>query len=627
MSVTNPTPLPKIAFSKNPVWFYALSDDYLAAAAANAVNYIEFTAAIAADQSIIPGWNNGGATMTAKAVPDHSGLQFPTGDGGNAYVQSLVPYFQSNFFIDRDFVVSADITGPHPRLVFTANLPGPDYNFTGVTGMGIITPGISNLPVSNFQHHVEVWVAELYTGLYDQAFSANIPLDEPLTGYTSADIHEALHSFLTHDRPVTGAIYQQCINSIRKYYVKYAQIYGDIPAVKKVYRTATAVVTLGGLGMQHNLVRNIITELCPVGSDPTQNRFLRQGSKNKLVTTDQPEWLTWINFGDTDVSIALEVVIYNTDATSFTFNPVAALTIHPLEKYQFAVGYTQLNITGMQSLSKIPVYYTVRVKVGAGYYTATYAFVVDYNYREWPRYLVYENSYGAFQTIGTVGKGLAQYDRTKDDAHLAVNRNVAAMDGDFLECNIFIQDKFTVSIGYDRAGSRNTELLRELLLSHKIYIYEDGVLIPIGLNTKNLKDALDGTNVYANVLEYYPLYQQEVWTEDQAEVTDDALASVITQAGSPVPASVPPVISSAGTLVIEYNDTHLATVAGNQVYTNAYWLAGKTNYRIYATQLGQYFRTEDITYNSTAGSFTILVPGFVLMAGEQLIVWPFVLNP
>jgi hypothetical protein len=56
-------------------------------------------------------------------------------------------------------------------------------------------------------------------------------------------------------------------------------------------------------------------------------------------------------------------------------------------------------------------------------------------------------------------------------------------------------------------------------------------------------------------------------------------------------------------------------------------LVGKTGYRIESTQMGTFFRTADIEYNLMGGSFTILVEGFVLLEGEQLIIFPYVLNP
>jgi hypothetical protein len=632
MAAVLSTPLPNIAFSKNPIWLKVISDDYLAAAPAIAVNYFEFDAAVIGGAQVVLSWLINGVTMTAEAIPDDTGNQFPTGDGSNAYVEGLVPYFQANFFIDAAFIVSADITGAHPRLIFTARVPGADFTFsTGLTS-GFTTAGVDDAPVVNFMHHIEIWIANL-SGGFDQAFTANVPLDEPLTGITSVDIHEALHSWLTQpdefDTPILTALQAQYLSSLRAYFIKYAEFFGAVPSVQKINTTGLLYAALGGLGMQPALLRDIVAELCPVTGDATQNRFMRQGSKTKLATKEQPEWLSFINLTDAPVTATAEVIVYNSDETTLTFDSVTALVIAPYQKFQFQAGFNMLGITGRQALDKLPVYYTVRVKnADDAYITDTYCFVVDYMFREFPRYFVYENSYGAYQTIATVGKAQGEFDRTKTDAQLSLDRNTAAIQGDFLETNIFIQDKFTVNIGYDRSGKRNTDLLRDFMLSGRIYIYMPAseTLIPIGLNTKNLKDAADGVNVFASSFEYYPKYEQDVWTED-AGLADDPLTELITEAGSPIPNSVPPDLSGGGYIVVEAGDIHLSIVGGQQVYTAPSVLTVPPGYRIWTTQMGLYFRTADISYNEGAGSFTILVPGFVLTAGDQLIIWPDILTP
>ena len=638
MAVTLSADLPAIAFSKNPIWLKPQSDAYLAAAPAIAVNYQEFTAAVAADDTFTINWADGSVTMTAATSPDDSGNQFPTGDGGNTYVESLAPFFQQNFIIDEAFIVSSDITGLHPRLIFTARAAGAGYTFTGGPSSGNITPGADDTPVENFMIHAEVWIANL-TGGFDQAYSANVPLDEnPLTGISSIDISGVLDSWLTKpdefDTPVLGALNAQYLSSLRAYFVKYAEFFGAVPAVQKVTTSGQFYIALGGLSMQNALLRHLTAEFWPVVGDHGQDRFMRQGSINKLVTKLQPEWLTYINLLAFPDDVRLEVIIYNDDSTSHLFYPFDYLTINAYQKFQFATGYTQLGIESRQT-GKTPVYYTCRLK-SDGYVTEAYAYVIDYVYHEFPRYFVYENGYGAFQTIATVGKQQAEYDRTKTDAQRALDRNAAAIAGDFIETNIYIQDKATVAIGYDRAGPRNTALLRDFMLSQRIYlanVADDGAitLIPIGLNTKNLKDALDGNSVYANSFEYYPKYQEKTYTEIKG-LPDDSIASLIDEAGSPIPKTVPPILTDSGTIVVEFGDPHLSMDAGSQVYTAPFWLAGKTNYRVAATQLGEgdtapFFRTADIIYNSGAGSFRIVVNGFVLVEGDQLIIFPFVLNP
>lgn len=621
MSITNPVALPAIAFSKNLLNLLLQSDDYLAAAAVQSVNFAEFDAAVVEDDEVELSWNNGAATMTAKDSPDDSGLEFPSGDGSEAYVTSLLPWFRGNYILARDYVITTDFSGPNPRLVFTAIKNGPDYDFPTAANSGNTTPGVTDDPRVNFLHHLELFIATADSE-FIQAFDANIPLDYPVTGITTVDIHEALHAFLESDYPELVEDFAICNNSIRPYFFKMAQFYGSTPWVRKLIASDTFFINKGGLSKQAALLRDIVAELCPVDGHPELNRFLRQGSINKLVTPLQPEWLTWINFTGSTKNIALEVTIFNDDGSTFVFHPVDSFSALPFQKTQFPCGYAQLDIAGQQT-DESPIYYTCQVidLDTSSPLTASYAFVIDYTFRPWPRYFVYENSYGAFQTLATVGKALNEYDRTTDSAQMAVDLHTAAITGEFLECNVLLQDKGTVNIGYDRSDPRTTALLRDFLLSRTKYLWDNGVLEPIGLNTKNLKDAADGVYVYANSFEWYFLYQEEVYSEPEG-LPDNSIADLLTDAGTPVPPALIPV--SSGNIIVEFGDAHLGTDTGRQDYT-ATALAGLTNYRIWTTQQDKYFLTSEIQYN--ASGFTILQPGFELVDGEQLIIQPQVLNP
>jgi len=620
MPVTNPTPLPNCAFSKNELDLVLYSNDYLAAAAANAVNFLQFTGAVASGASLPLSWGEAAATMTCATTPDNSGLQFPPGDGSNTYVASLVSYFQANYFIDRDFVVSTDFTGAHPKLVFTAINPGPQYNFTGTIGglAGVTTPGVTNQPITGFLHHVQLWVGRADGSGFDLAFSANIPLDEPLTGYTTVDLREELHAFLTADYPILTAAYAICSNSVRPYFVKYAQFFGTTPApfVHAISKITGLYIVKGGLSHANSLLRNIFTELTVTGH-PEQNRFMRQGSVNKLITKEQPEWLSYINLSGSGQSVNLVITIWNSDATSFSFNAVSALSISAYQKVQFQTGYNQLSIDTRQT-GKTPVYYTVQAQQAGSPLTQAYAYVVDTQYRPWPRYFVYENAYGAFQTIGTVGKGMVEYDRTKDDVQMAVSQNTATIDGDFLECNILIQQKGSVSVGYDRSGQRNNVLLRDFMLSRTKYIWQNGALVPIGINSSNIKDPADGVYLYANTFEYFTLYQEEVYTEPAGQI-DDAIADLINDGAGPITLRA----AEGDYFYVNAGDLGIgADGSGNFKFTDPLGrILGRTGYTVYATQLPGVILPPNITYNPIDGSFTVLIPSFALVPGYPLIVF------
>ena len=619
MAVTNPTPPAPIGFSKNILNIVLQSDDWLAAAKAYAINFLQFEGAVVAADTRPLTWI-AAATMVCAAVPDDSGRQFPPGDGGNAYVESLVPYFQQNYFIDRDFIVTSDITGAHPKLVFTARNYGPDYNFTSfLAGLaGITTPGVTDQPQANFAHHLEAWIGQDWNGeAFDEALNANIPLDYPLTGKTTADLHDELHAFLSSDYPVLTDPYSVCLNSIRPWFFRYAEFYGTPPFVRKITQSATFYINKGGLGKQAALLRDIVAELCPGGGDATKTRFLRQGSKNKLIGQLQPEWLTYINLTGGTVTLSPQVMIFYSDGSDFVFNAFDPIEVPVYQKIQMQAGFTQLGIAAKQP-DKIPVYYTLQMLYEGDPATDIYYFVLDNTWYEYPRYFVYENSYGAFQTIATVGKGQTEVGRIKDDSQMAVNLHTAAIAGEFLETSILIQEKTTVNIGYRRSDKRNVALLRDFLLSRTKYLFNNGALIPIGIANESTKDYPDGANVDAEQIIYYPLYQQDVWTED-APQTDDTLADLLAAAGANLYIDG---VEGDYFYVNAGDDGIGADGYGNFVFTDPLGrIAGRIGYTVYATQLPAVILPPNITYNAIGASFTILIPAFALVPGYPLIVF------
>lgn len=628
MPVTLYPALPSIAFSKNPIWLKLTSDDFLLAAPAAAVNYVEFTGPVDEDTAIALNWTGAAATMTAKDAPNNSGFQFPAGSGDAAYTIAVLPYFQGNYFLSKYFDVTVNNAGAYPRLIFTAKTKGPEYNFTEGGNVGTITPGVSDLPKANFRHHVQLWMADPAGTMFTMVDSANYPLDHPSAGLTSVDIHDALHSFLETDLPSLYSAALICKNSVRKCFVRYAQFYGSPdPAVMRVYQSDDFFVTKGGLSKEQAVDRNIFSELQPDYADQGKTRMLRQGSHNKIVRTNQPEWLTWLNLTGADQAVELEVTIYSDDDNELIYQPAAAV-IPSFEKWQFQVGHSQLDIPGRLPDGITAKYYTARLKGADGYLSASYAYVIDYNYEEWPRYFVYENAYGAFQTLCTTGKGQQGFDKTKDDARYAVDQRTAGISGEFLETNITIQDKLTVNTGYNRSNPRDLFLLRDFYASRNRFLYGGGKLTPIGILTKDGKDAPDGTNVYAGSFEYYPLYDNDVVTENPFQ-EDLLIDELLVDAGS-APLPLPP--ADPGTLEgynipVPFGDPKLSIVAGKLRYSWPKYLAGRTGYPIYNSPLNLFFRAEDIAYNND-GYFDILVPGFALGVGEQLIIWPFLIaNP
>jgi len=555
MAVSLATAPPSISFSKNQIALVVQSPsaDYLAAAAAYSVGYVEIGAAVTAGTIMAIAWGSGSATMTAATSPDESGRQFPAGDGSNTYVASLLPWFRGNYFIDQNFTLDTDFTHTYPRIRFTAKKQTADLDLNTSAITGVTTHGATNQPVANFAHFVQLLItAGSFTN--QEAYTAIVPLDGLNTGNSTLDIHDQLHPFLATDMPVLSSVSAACTKSVGYFVVKYGQYKGSPAAVGRVYTSPQYFIAKGGLSIQPAALRDIVAELCPSPGVTRHNLFLRSGSKVKTVTADQPEWLYYLNLTPADVVANLEVKIYYSDNTIYSFNAVTGLAIARFAKYQFQAGYMQLQIATKQP-AKTPVYYTVRLKGAADYLTDSYAYVIDNVYRQYAKHFIYENAYGGYNTLTTIGIAKPEFDRNKTDAQLVVSQPQKATIGELLESNITFQEKNTVAIGYERSDPRIIKSLRELLTSYNKFLWKNGRLIPIGFNTKNIKETPDGVNVYSTSIEYYPLYQEEVYTPMDPQPDNDLDQTVADGGSTPLPVNI----------LVDVNGNYLVTPEGEKI--------------------------------------------------------------
>jgi hypothetical protein len=535
MSVSLQQPLPAISFSANPIEVKIVSDNYLQAAGIKAVNMLQISDAINPGSTLTLSWND--VTITLTAVPgamDDEGLVFPSGDGSENYARGLIPFMEQIYLLNRDF----DITSDWQQMFFTAKKPGPEFNMAAAaidnSRLTNKIPGATLIPQPWFAHHLEVWIKQRGQSQYLQAYNYNIELDEPRTGLSVIDIGpEILHNFLESDLPIlTGTSITFCAKSIGDYFIRYGQYYGDIPTVKRLLKSDICAIAYGGLSLYGATQRNLLSELCPDPTDTKFNRFMRQGSITKAVTQDQPEWLYYINTSNAPQLLTAEITVTYTQGNDFTFTFAATAPLPIYGKCQLPAGYAQLGIYERQPNRK-PIYYTVRLRTDAFFVTTAYTYVVDYTWREWPRYFVYQNAYGAFQTIGTIGKAQPGADRKKEDARMDKAAGNVPIDGDFLEYNITLQQKGTVNIGYDRANTRSTLLLDDFLTSNKKFIYEKGRLIPIGISSTEIKRAEDGVDLFASSFDYFYSYEDPRYTEEPG-MPDDDINDLLNGAGTPI---------------------------------------------------------------------------------------------
>jgi hypothetical protein len=515
-------PLPAIAFARNEIKLVVKSVDYLDAVPVASINEIQFTGAVADGTIITLSWNEGAATMTAAAVPDDTGKQFPSGDGSSAYVASLVDWFNGNRFLSRDYLITLGITGANPVLRFVARKKGPAFNFfpngSGNANTLLVTPGVTDSPKKNFMHHIQIWIQN--DSGFEIAFEGNVGLDVPLTGETSLNIGDILQAYLDYDVPVLTGYWQACTKSIRKYYIRYAVFAGDQPFVNRIRQSDTLTVAFGGysnLAFQQidNPVIHLATYLLP---SPSHYKFQRWFEAwpidNLYIKTNQPQFFYFINSRPVVESFKIKVNFTYAIGNSVTIYLNGGL-LKTYGKVCIGCGYKQLGLDSYSTPNNLIASYSIQLvnSVTLEARSLVKSFIIDRDYEEYTRYFLYADSIGNFKTLRTWGKSQLSAELSFDTAARMPDATELVKNGSVQNVNVFAVHNDKVNTGYISTAADYDKLI-ELHLSKRVYRVVGQTIIPITITSKNFDYSTDGSAIRALQLEYRLAYDDDLYTAD-----------------------------------------------------------------------------------------------------------------
>jgi len=212
--------------------------------------------------------------------------------------------------------------------------------------------------------------------------------------------------------------------------------------------------------------------------------FLTWKPKVSLIGENQKEYLSYISILTDDSatsSLTLKANIAYTDGTTHLFTTTVNV-IYGHTMFQIPVGINQLGLNGPNPSKKI-LKYTVQVFQSAVIQSEIRTYVVDYQKYIAERYLMFVNSFGAWDTVRFVGKGefQSEYLRTLADSY----------SGDYSQLSgtkKSISQKETAGAKINTGFISRAEVhwLRDLFLSPEVRILENGQLVPITLVEKKI---------------------------------------------------------------------------------------------------------------------------------------------
>ena len=425
MSVTiNTTPYTVAPVGKNnPVAFVVTGSNRVATPGVARALSIVKSGTITNGATIVFEWGSYSLTFTfttSYAVIDTGLALNPAMDAA-----AIAAALRLNFLINRDFI----ITVAGSTITFTARATGTAYQLeitlpTGITFGATDVDGVNEVLNSNYKHFAQILVEDTFSsGVYSKKAElfADAGSDQKAVHYFDGILRGLMRDLA--DVPTFNQTARTtAANILRRYQVEFAEFYGAVPTVQKLYNS----------GIYYALNGELATDQFP-GYD-----FLDMLSAKKFFLTNRPQkidtwsdaqqYLYFMNYLTATTNFTMWVRIYYTDNTAATTNYA---TISALNKYDtviIPVGFSQLNIASIDPSKTISHYQVWLTPAGS---ETPASRPMRFFLKQKPyfgRHFIFQNKKGGFDTL------LCAYQATlrpieKEQRRAFVPYNYAKTDG------------------------------------------------------------------------------------------------------------------------------------------------------------------------------------------------------
>ena len=481
------TDFPLVNLSESPIDLIINATNNLSSFGVNAVLDLSFSAAMTNGQEFTLAFNNTTITFTAATTPDNSGNQLPL-QGSSTLVQwgSLVrDALESNPILGASYSISTYTVGSNVVIRITAITAGTAANITvtesiSTLSTNVATTGVEPVYRENFKIVLQVYTEQ---GDLSGAYSLNKTIEKKVDANSNAhfDLSSIVDAYVSQDIPTLGATaISRVLKSIKKFHYYHGEKYGAIPVTYGLTKSSDRYAISGGLNKSLFAQKEFLSDMLI-----TDKIFLNTSAKTKTVTKEQEENLYFMpTYATTSVTVRCK--IYYDDSTEETVSLFAYTPGYSLQ-YQILAIPIRYNsiISDLSNSNKEVIAYDVWISDAAT--TTVLSEVRSFDLIDeniYSKYLIYQNSYGQFETLHFDGKHRKGLSIRKIIAQKQLDYNYSVNDGDSFINDVSSKDTLTISTGI----KTNAELsaIKDLILSKSVFIIENDALIPMIIDTKSL---------------------------------------------------------------------------------------------------------------------------------------------
>lgn len=441
-----------------------------------------------------PDGTPGTLTFTAKNNPTTS-LHIPTQASflpksvtGIDYWEEVAAVIAAHPTVDRHFSVYArenaaldfslwiETVDIDNDWVLTLTKSVTTYVFT-ITNF---TTSLSSSAPDNYAVFVDVFFEETYeSGEFHRLAQLELPIDS--AGAAQIDLSELITAAMDDSLPdvpvsvVTGSQIRIADN-LRNYYFRYREDYDGVSPSWTVSDTKKAMA--GGV------TQEIFATMDFLGTRSGANSLLTWYPSGKSIGPDQPEWISWYNYNESNKSILIEVKAWTADSVTPTVSyhhSIVDPVVGMWETAMIPVGPDLLSLA--DDVKK----YTVQVIDYADYsgsgtitpLSETRSFYIDRLPHREVRYLLYENGFRLPEILRCVGNSNDQLTIDRQERSHVLPAGYTRRAPEISQYKEDYTNRHTFRTGY--IGRTEVDALQELLIYNRAFEIETGGYVPLHL--------------------------------------------------------------------------------------------------------------------------------------------------
>ncbi|GGH28205.1 hypothetical protein FAZ19_19640 [Sphingobacterium alkalisoli] len=490
MAISLINPPPEIVFSKNPVLFTFSTDNRFSAIGRPFIGQLQFSTGHVDGRSFKLAWGGSEYTYIFKNAPDNSGLQLPAYQSGTVsdWLVLVAAALERHYYLFNDFIITKPTAD---TLRFTSRVSSTSYAIT-YTNVSLMTATYSVVQTAqdrvlrkNFAIYLELWVENVARTEFVRHSQTVSEVDSE--GIANWDVQDYLTAIMLADGPLLPDLDNDVIYvdrmSVRRFYIRYAEMYGEPQNITRFDQTDNFVAILGG---SHDMVDAL--ERFVVNGLPRWAHDVRASDFQMHVS--QIGHASIINLVD-DIaeSVHFKMQIFYEDRMQEVVELGSLPEWKLYDKIVVPIGIPQIVHLARDDveISSIMLW----VESGGVPVSDTYSRMIDNRYLRYGLTLCYLDSVGCISTLYTYGRKQRSYEVEKtQDTFAHIDRPTQHKTR---ELDIDIRDVLKINTGF--APAKMIWVYRDFILSTYKYIIQDEKLVPVVLDSSSIDERDDANNL------------------------------------------------------------------------------------------------------------------------------------